>query len=99
MDIRHFLSGVDFVWDVEKASANAAKHEGVSFEEAATVFFDPLFRRVDASRNNESRDAVIGFSARQRLLFVVHVQIEDAMICIISARKATAQERRDHDHF
>lgn len=99
MDIRHSLSSVDFVWDAKKARANAAKHDGVSFEEAATVFFDPLFRLVEASRNDEARDAVIGFSARQRLLFVVHVQIDDAAIRIISARKATAQERRDHDHF
>ena len=99
MDIHYSLSGIDFVWDAKKATANVVKHEGVCFEEAATVFFDPLFRWADASRNDESRDAVIGFSARQRLLYVVHVQIEEAEIRIISARKATAQERRDHDHF
>jgi len=98
MDIRYSLSGVDFVWDAKKASTNAAKHEGVTFEEAATVFFDPLFRVVDASQNDEKRDAVIGFSTRQRLLFVVHIQIEGTTIRIISARKATAQERQDYDN-
>jgi uncharacterized DUF497 family protein len=98
MDIHYTLSGTEFIWDAKKASSNAVKH-GVNFEEAATVFFDPLFRLVDASRNDEARDAVIGFSTQQRLLFVVHVQIEDAAIRIVSARKATAQERRDHEHF
>jgi len=91
MDIRYSLSGVDFVWDAKKASTNAGTKQ-------LRCFFDPLFRVVDASQNSEERDAVIGFSTRQRLLFVVHVQIEDAAIRIISARKATAQERRDYDH-
>jgi len=71
MDIRYSLSGVDFVWNAKKAFTNASKHEGVMFEEAVTVFFDPLFQVIDATQNDEARDAVIGFSAHQRLLYVV----------------------------
>ncbi|WP_415206014.1 BrnT family toxin [Rudaea sp.] len=53
---------------------------------------------MDASRDDEARDAVIGYDAAAgRLLFVVHVVFEDETIRLISARKATAQERRDHD--
>ena len=44
---------------------------GIRTRQAATVFFDPLFRLIDASRNNEVRDAVIGYDATGRLLFVV----------------------------
>lgn len=71
----------------------------IGFEQAATVFFDPLFRLVDAGRNDEARDAVIGFDTQGRLLFVVHIQIEESAIRIISARKATSHERQEHEHF
>ena len=57
----------------------------------------PLFRLVDASREDEARDAVIGYDTAGRLLFVVHIMFEDECIRIISARKATPQERKDHD--
>ena len=99
MEVKHHLNGTDFVWDDRKAASNPGKHDGVTFEQAATVFFDPLFRLVDAGRNDEARDAIIGFDASGRLLFVVHIQFEDAFIRIISARKASNEERRDHEHF
>lgn len=99
MDIHFHLNGTDFVWNDRKATTNSVKHAGVTFEQAATVFFDPLFRLVDAGRNDEARDAVIGFDASNRLLFVVHVQFDDAFIRIISARRATSHERQDHEHF
>jgi len=67
------------------------KH-GVSFEEAATVFGDPLLVLVQASRNDEAREAAIGFDAAARLLYVVHVEIEGLSIRIISARRATPHE-------
>jgi len=97
MNIRFELSGTAFVWDDEKARINIAEHDGITFEQAAEVFFDPLFRLLDASRNNESRDAIIGYDTKGRLLFVVHIEFETEFIRIISARKATPQERRDHD--
>lgn len=56
MDVRVDIDGQGFVWDEAKADANVRKH-GVRFEEAATVFFDPLFVVVDASRNDEARHA------------------------------------------
>ena len=96
MDMTFELNGTTFVWDDNKAHANVAKHE-VSFEAAATAFFDPLFRLEDASANDEERDSLIGFDEYQRLLYVVHIQIEDSGIRIISARKATREERRRYD--
>ncbi len=62
------------------------------------MFFDPLFRVVEASRNDEARDAIVGFDATGRLLFVVHVEVNDEFIRIISARRATNEERRDHEY-
>lgn len=99
MDVHYQLNGCDFVWNPRKAAGNPGKHDGVTFEQAASVFFDPLFRLVDAGRNDEARDAVIGFDAASRLLFVVHVELDDARIRIISARRATSHERQDHEHF
>ena len=97
MNFRFELSGTAFVWDDEKARLNIAEHDGITFEQAAEVFFDPLFRLVDASRNNEARDEIVGYDSKGRLLFVVHIEFESEFIRIISARKATPQERRDHD--
>ncbi len=54
-------------------------------------------RWVDASRNDESRMGVIGYGATERLLFVVHVEIAEEGFCIISARRATATERRVYE--
>jgi hypothetical protein len=54
-------------------------------------------RLQDASRNDENRGAVIGYDTSGRLLYVVHLLIEDAAIRLISARKATTQERDDYD--
>ncbi|MEC8918467.1 MAG: BrnT family toxin [Pseudomonadota bacterium] len=91
MDIRFQHRGTTFVWNAVKASANLAKH-GVSFEEAATVFDDPLLVVQDASRNDQPRDAVIGFDIHTRLLFVVYIEIQDNGLRIISARRATRKE-------
>jgi uncharacterized DUF497 family protein len=95
MDIHFELNGDQFVWNDEKADANWRKH-GVRFEEAATVFEDPLFVLVDASRNNESRDAAIGFDATGRLLYVVHIEFEASCIRIISARRAEPEEELNY---
>lgn len=93
MDIQFTLNGDTFVWDENKALSNFHKH-GVRFEEAASVFGDPLFVLVQASRNDEAREAAIGFDAMARLLFVVHIEIEDAFIRIISARRAEPKEEQ-----
>ena len=91
MDERHHSGGADVAWDADKAEANWQKHR-VRFEDAASVFADPLFVLVDASRNDETRDAVIGFDRIGRLLFVVHVVFENDCIRIISARVAEPNE-------
>lgn len=59
--------GTSFRWDESKAAENLRKHR-ISFEEAVTVFDDPLFVLQDATRNEEQRDAAIGFSSVGRLL-------------------------------
>ncbi|MFA7605245.1 MAG: BrnT family toxin [Rhodocyclaceae bacterium] len=91
MDIHFELNGDSFVWDALKAGKNLRKH-GVRFEEAATVFSDPLFVLIDAGRNDEAREAVIGMDSFGRMLFVVHIEIEGNCIRIISARRASAAE-------
>jgi uncharacterized DUF497 family protein len=93
MDTDFELNGIRFVWDEAKARRNSAKHDGVGFEQAAEAFFDPFLRVVDASRGGENRDAVIGMDKRWNLLFVVHMEFEETSIRIISARKATREER------
>ena len=83
--------------DPGKASTNLRQH-GVSFEEAATVFLDPLavtYPDPDHS-DEENREITIGHSARERLLFVSHVQRGDR-IRIISGREATRKERKQHE--
>ncbi len=91
MDINFEIDGELFVWNEFKAKGNWRKH-GINFEEAATVFFDPLLIIITASRNNEERDAVIGFDSSGRLLYVVHIEIEETSIRIISARRAEPNE-------
>lgn len=93
MDIHYELNGDLFVWDPAKAEKNRRKH-GVRFEEAASVFGDPLLVVVDASRHDEARDAAIGFDASGRLLYVVNIEIEATAIRIISARRAEPDEER-----
>jgi uncharacterized DUF497 family protein len=85
-----------FKWDQLKARENELKH-GVSFEEAVTVFDDPLFVLQDASRNEEKRDAVIGFSSAGRLLTVVHIEFDGEFIRIISAWRASPTEEILYD--
>jgi len=88
--------GQRFVWDSEKASSNASKHE-IGFETACEVFFDPFVRIEDASVAEERREAAIGLTEDWCLLFVVHMLRERETIRIISARSATAQERRSYE--
>ncbi len=98
MDVYFVLNGITFVWNDEKALINSRKHDGVTFQQAASAFFDPFLKVVDASRNNEARDAIIGIDTNWVLLFVVHIEFEDDIIRIISARKATRQERNYYEN-
>jgi uncharacterized DUF497 family protein len=98
MDVHFLLNGVTFVWNDEKARVNPINHDGVTFQQAAEAFFDPFLAVVDASRNDEARDAVIGLNRRWNLLYVVYIECEDDMIRIISARKATRKEREYYEN-
>ena len=84
---------MDFEWDDNKAASNLQKH-GVSFEEASTVFDDPLFIMFFDHEHSidENRFITIGESNLARLLMVAHPD-RDQTTRIISARKATAHER------
>jgi uncharacterized DUF497 family protein len=88
---------VEFEWDPRKAASNISKH-GVSFEEAASVFGDPLGRIVNDFRHSvgERRFVLLGFSERRRLLVVMFVGRGSA-IRIISTRRATGRERIDYE--
>jgi hypothetical protein len=88
---------MEFEWDPEKAQRNLRKHR-VSFDEAVTVFYDPLSATFDDTDHSvgERRYITIGYSARGRLLIVAHTERADSMR-IISARRATAHERKRHE--
>ncbi|MFB2923882.1 MULTISPECIES: BrnT family toxin [Aerosakkonema] len=86
-----------FQWDSEKATSNVKKH-GVSFEEAVTVFGDPLAVTISDPDHSvgEFRFLTIGHSSLQRLLVVSHTEREGE-VRLISARLATRQERRSYE--
>jgi uncharacterized protein len=87
---------VHFTWDPTKAAQNIVDHDGVTFEEAKTVFEDPnhLATFDNDNRESESRQNVIGFSAKARVLFVVAVEVDsDRLTRIVSARIAEPHER------
>jgi uncharacterized DUF497 family protein len=97
MNVSYSLRGLAFEWDDGKARTNADKH-GVTFEEAAEVFFDNFARTVDGSVGDEVRSAIIGYSSSQRMLLVVHVE-RMAATRIISARAATRAERKMYERL
>jgi uncharacterized protein len=87
----------EFEWDPDKAESNLQKH-GVSFAEAATVFFDPFSITVPDPLHSveENRFVITGLSYQQRHLVVVHSDRGDR-IRIISARLATPSERKKYE--
>lgn len=89
------MAGVMYVWDEEKNRKNQIKH-GVGFQEAQTVFEDPL-ALIGPNENGteEARQIIIGYSSRNRQLFVVFFEEEeDGSIRIISARKLTRADKK-----
>lgn len=92
------MENIEFEWDDEKAKDNMSKH-GVSFEERATIFNDPMIATVfdpDHSKREE-RYISMGVSAQGRLLVVVHTEREER-IRLISCRKATNAERKAYEN-
>jgi uncharacterized DUF497 family protein len=88
---------MQFEWDREKAKKNLRNHK-VSFEEAMTVFYDPLSATFDDPDHSvdEQRLITIGYSSHSQLLVVSHTE-RGKIIRIISARLATAHERKKHE--
>jgi uncharacterized DUF497 family protein len=88
---------LNFEWDPRKAAANVAKH-GVSFQEAKTVFADPLGGVIADRRHSmyEERGVLIGLTERGRVVVVMFTERDDT-IRIISARHATRRERTDYE--
>ena len=91
------MARLRFEWDESKDRANQRKH-GVSFEEAETVFSDDRALLLDDPDEDEDRFVLLGLSATLKTLVVCHCYREqDAVIRIISARKAHREERRDYE--
>ena len=88
---------LQFEWDDQKSRTNLAKH-GVSFEEATTVFGDPLSVTIPdpAHSQDEDRFIILGRSHQGRLLVVVHTERTDR-IRLISARRASRNERQQYE--
>ena len=86
---------IKFEWDTTKATSNKKKH-GVSFDEAQSVFYDEFAVQFFDGDNSvsENRFLMLGFSDEARLLIVCHCERDEGnIIRIISARKATKNER------
>ena len=88
---------MQFEWDRAKAESNVRKHR-VSFDEAVTVFYNPLAATFDDPGHSvgERRLITVGYSSRGRLLVVAHAERAET-IRIITARLATARERKRHE--
>jgi len=88
---------LEFEWDEEKASSNVQKH-GVEFEEARTVFGDPLANTFPDPNHseNEHRFLTFGLSQSARLLVVAHTD-RGGIVRIISAREMTRRERNIYE--
>lgn len=91
-----------FEWDVTKAASNRRKH-GVSFDLAATVFYDPLMISMpdEEDCDTEERWITIGQAENRTLLLVVHTYLEISAsavnVRIISARSVTKNEQRQYE--
>ena len=89
-----------FVWNNKKAKSNLTKH-GVSFEDAKSVFLDDYARlKHDPDHSiDEDRYLLLGMSSSLKVLVVVHTEIGNDTIRLISARKATWREAKQYRRF
>lgn len=95
------MDPIEFEWDENKNQINQRKHR-ISFEEALTVFYDTEALIIDDPDHSEreERFIILGFSDKANLLVVCHCyRASDIKIRIISARKATATEKRQYNEF
>ncbi len=92
---------IRFEWDPVKDAINRRKH-GVSFEEAATAFYDEFGRIIHDSEHSEDEDrfVLLGMSLVPRLLVVCHCYREsDTVIRVVSARRANKKEAAEYQRF
>ena len=89
--------GLKFEWDKRKAVLNIKKH-GVSFEDAATAFGDPLSVTIHDPKHSDDEDRflLLGETQDKKLVVVAHTDRKDT-IRLINARTATRQEREDYE--
>jgi hypothetical protein len=89
--------GLAYEFDPDKADANLRKH-GVSFEEAFTVFNDPLASTLPDDQHSvgKQRSVTVGTSSANRILFIVYTE-RGSRIRLIGARLATARERQQYE--
>ena len=90
---------MNFEWDEEKAISNLSKHD-VSFDEASTVFGDPLALTFSDPTHSDEEDRFLTFgrASNGRHLVVSHTDRDDK-IRLISAREMTSKERSDYEQF
>ena len=84
------------VWDTNKAAANIRKH-GVEFSHAATVLDDPMAITIEDKRHDEQRFVTVGADLLGRILVVVYAYTGEEEIRLISAKKASPNERRIYE--
>ena len=95
------METIRFEWDENKNAINKEKHH-ISFEEARTVFYDEEALVIDDPEHSEEEERfiILGFSKKANLLVVCHCYREsDTVIRIISARKATTNEKRQYHAY
>lgn len=87
-----------YEWHQQKATRNLKKHT-VSFDEASTVFNDPLARIFDDPDHSiiELREIIVGHSVVGRFIMVSFTEKEPGLVRIISARQMTRKERTDYE--
>jgi hypothetical protein len=89
---------MEITWDTKKAASNPKNHDGVTFEEARNVLFDPFaLTREDSDSVQEQRFVTLGMGGKGRILVVVYTYHEET-IRIISAWKANEPQRRRYEN-
>ncbi len=95
------MDAIKFDWDKKKAALNVKKH-GITFEEAQSVFSDQNARLIHDPEHSieEDRFILLGLSLKMRMLVVIHCYREnDELIRIVSARRASNNERKQYEEF
>ncbi len=95
------MDSLNFEWNENKNISNQKKHDGVTFEEAKTVFSDELARLIPDPDHSvgEERFILMGLSSQLKLLLVSHCEVNSETIRIISARKADKLERKQYEGY